>query len=80
MAGPVNVGNPEEITILDLAKRIRDLAGSDSQIEFIERPVDDPMVRRPDITLASTELGWCPQVDTQDGLKRTIAWFLKRLG
>jgi dTDP-glucose 4,6-dehydratase len=75
VAGPVNVGNPDEITILDLAKRIRDLAGSDSEIEFIERPVDDPSVRRPDITLATTELGWCPQVGTQDGLKRTIAWF-----
>lgn len=73
--GPMNIGNPSEISMLDLAKWIRELADSDSEIEFIDRPVDDPGVRRPDCTLASKELDWSPQVSVEDGLLRTIEWF-----
>jgi len=73
--GPVNIGNPSEISMLDLATWIRDLVGSDSEIEFIPRPVDDPAVRRPDIRLAKQLLGWEPVVPIEDGLKKTIAWF-----
>jgi dTDP-glucose 4,6-dehydratase len=74
-SGPMNIGNPSEISMLDLAVWIRDLAGSDSEIEFIDRPVDDPGVRRPDITLANATLGWSPSVPVEDGLLRTIDWF-----
>jgi dTDP-glucose 4,6-dehydratase len=73
--GPMNIGNPEEMSVLDLATRIRALAGSSSEIEFIERPVDDPRVRRPDCALAERELGWRPRVNPDDGLARTIKWF-----
>ncbi|MDP3893505.1 UDP-glucuronic acid decarboxylase family protein [Nocardioides sp.] len=73
--GPVNIGNPSEISMLDLARWIRDLTGSQSEIVFIDRPVDDPGVRRPDITLAQETLGWEPQVPVETGLRRTIEWF-----
>jgi len=72
---PVNIGNPEEITILRLAETIRDLAGSSSEIQFLPRPTDDPMVRRPDITRARELLGWKPEVGLADGLSRTLAYF-----
>jgi dTDP-glucose 4,6-dehydratase len=75
LPGPVNIGNPHELPVLRLAELIRDLCGSSSPIEFVARPEDDPMVRQPDITLARTQLGWEPQVDLEDGLKRTIEWF-----
>ncbi|MBJ7336734.1 UDP-glucuronate decarboxylase [Mycolicibacterium sp.] len=75
LAGPVNIGNPHEMTILDLACLVRDLTGSDSAVEFIDRPQDDPSQRRPDITLARRELRWQPDVDVRDGLAKTIAWF-----
>jgi dTDP-glucose 4,6-dehydratase len=75
LEGPVNIGNPHEFTVLDLAKWIRDLAGSTSEIAFIPRPEDDPMVRQPDIALAKQELGWSPQVPIEEGLKLTITWF-----
>ncbi len=75
MRGPVNIGNPTEITMLDLARLVVELAGSASEIRFIERPVDDPAVRCPDITLARDKLGWEPQVRAEEGLRRTIAWF-----
>ncbi len=75
LPGPVNIGNPHELSMLDLATRITDLAGSSSGIDFIERPVDDPTVRQPDITLARTQLGWSPAVSLDDGLGRTIDWF-----
>ena len=75
LAGPVNIGNPHEVSVLHLAETIKRLVGSDSPIEFIERPVDDPSIRQPDITLAKRELGWEPVVDFEDGLKRTIEWF-----
>ncbi|MFI0424679.1 UDP-glucuronic acid decarboxylase family protein [Spongiactinospora sp. 9N601] len=74
-AGPVNIGNPEELTMLALAGLIRDMTGSRSPIRFIERPVDDPKVRRPDTSLAEEKLGWRPVVPVEEGLRRTIAWF-----
>ncbi|MEU5524850.1 NAD-dependent epimerase/dehydratase family protein [Streptomyces sp. NPDC052079] len=80
MRGPVNIGNPGEITMLDLARTIVRLADSTSEIRYIERPVDDPAVRCPDITLARDKLGWEPRVDTEDGLRRTIAWFRTEAG
>jgi dTDP-glucose 4,6-dehydratase len=72
---PVNIGNPEEYTVLELAEMIRELTGSSSEIVFEPRPVDDPSVRRPDITLARTLLGWEPKVPVREGLVRTIEWF-----
>ena len=73
--GPVNLGNPAEMTVLALAEAIRDLTGSSSPIEFIDRPVDDPAVRQPDVTQARIELGWEPKIEVTDGLQRTIDWF-----
>jgi dTDP-glucose 4,6-dehydratase len=75
LEGPVNIGNPHELTMLKLAEWIRDLAASKSEITFIPRPEDDPMVRQPDIRLAQERLGWSPQVPIEEGLKRTITWF-----
>ncbi|MBD9734709.1 GDP-mannose 4,6-dehydratase [Streptomyces sp. H28] len=75
LRGPVNIGNPGEITMLELAELVIELAGSDSEIRFIERPVDDPAVRCPDITLARDKLGWQPRTGAEEGLRRTIDWF-----
>ena len=75
LAGPVNIGNPHETSVLHLAETIKRLTGSASEITFIERPVDDPSIRQPDITLAKRELGWEPTVLFEDGLSRTIAYF-----
>jgi dTDP-glucose 4,6-dehydratase len=78
--GPVNIGNPEEMTVLELARTIRDLAGSDARIDFVDRPVDDPAVRRPETTLARERLGWRPTVPSGVGLRHTIDWFAAELG
>ena len=78
LTGPVNIGNPHEMSILELAELIRELAGSDSELNFIDRAQDDPAQRQPDISLARTELGWEPRVDVRDGLLQTIAWFRDR--
>jgi dTDP-glucose 4,6-dehydratase len=75
LPGPINIGNPHEISMLDLARWIVELTGSRSEIVHIDRPVDDPTVRQPDTTLARTLLGWQPQVAIEDGLKLTIDWF-----
>ena len=72
---PVNIGNPTEISMLDLAKRIVELTRSSSSIEFIPLPEDDPKVRRPDTTRAHELLGWEPKVDLDEGLRRTLRWF-----
>lgn len=72
---PVNLGNPDEVTILELANRIRDLCSSKSPIEHRPLPEDDPKTRRPDIRRAQDVLGWQPTVRLDDGLRRTIAWF-----
>lgn len=76
---PVNIGNPSELTMLDLAKEIIELTGSDSKIVFEDLPQDDPKIRQPDITRAKEILGWSPKVDRKEGLEKTIADFRKRL-
>lgn len=77
LTGPVNLGNPREVSVLELAKMISSLAGSDSEVIFQERPVDDPEVRRPDIALAREKLGWEPKISLEDGLRKTIEWARK---
>jgi dTDP-glucose 4,6-dehydratase len=76
---PVNIGNPQEITLLDLAKRIIRLAGSRSEITFGPLPVDDPRVRQPDIGRARALLGWEPRVDIDEGLRLTLDWFREKV-
>jgi UDP-glucuronate decarboxylase len=73
--GPVNLGNPGEFSIRDLAEMVIELTGSRSQLVFESLPMDDPARRRPDITLAKQRLGWEPSVPLREGLERTIAWF-----
>jgi len=75
--GPINLGNPEEMTVLEMAKKIIELTGSSSKIAFKPLPQDDPKVRRPDITRAREVLGWEPKVPVEEGLRRTIEWFRK---
>ena len=75
LSGPVNIGNPDEMSMLELARRIIELTDSSSEIVFVDRPVDDPGVRRPDTTLARERLGWEPAVPWQEGLRRTAEWF-----
>lgn len=75
ISGPVNLGNPNEMSILKLAKTILDLTKSKSKVVFRPLPTDDPKVRCPDITLAKKELKWQPKVDLKEGLKKTIDWF-----
>jgi dTDP-glucose 4,6-dehydratase len=77
---PVNIGNPQEVTLLDLAKRIIRLTGSRSEIVFRPLPEDDPKVRQPDITRARALLGWEPRVDTDEGLRLTLEWFRQKVG
>jgi dTDP-glucose 4,6-dehydratase len=73
--GPVNCGNPTEVTILQFAEKIIELTGSRSSIVYRPLPEDDPKVRQPDIGLARRLLGWEPQVALEDGLRRTIDYF-----
>ena len=73
--GPMNIGNPDEYTVAQFADLVLELTGSSSTIEYRPLPQDDPMQRRPDITLARTVLGWEPKVDVREGLTRTIDWF-----
>jgi UDP-glucuronate decarboxylase len=77
--GPVNIGNPGEFTVLELAEKILSLTGSKSKLVFKPLPQDDPEKRKPDISLAKLELGWEPKVPLEDGLKMTIAWFRKEV-
>ncbi|HXX40605.1 MAG TPA: NAD-dependent epimerase/dehydratase family protein [bacterium] len=77
---PVNLGNPEEITVLEFARRVIAITGSRSEIVFRPLPQDDPVRRRPDITRAKTLLGWEPHVSLEEGLKRTLEWFAARVG
>jgi UDP-glucuronate decarboxylase len=76
---PVNLGNPEEFTILELARRVLSLTGSPSELTFRPLPPDDPGKRRPDITRAREFLGWQPTVCLEEGLKKTIPYFAKKL-
>ncbi|MHB8907518.1 MAG: UDP-glucuronic acid decarboxylase family protein [Syntrophales bacterium] len=77
--GPVNLGTPEEFTIQELARTLIEMTGSASRIDFRELPQDDPVQRRPDITLAREKLGWEPRVRLTEGLEKTIAYFQKVL-
>jgi dTDP-glucose 4,6-dehydratase len=79
LTGPVNIGNPGEFTIGELAEIVLDVTGSSSEIVHEPLPVDDPTQRKPDITLASERLGWQPQVSLREGLERTAAWFRQSL-
>jgi dTDP-glucose 4,6-dehydratase len=79
MHDPVNIGNPRELTVLDIAKLVLKLTQSTSQISYHPLPADDPKVRRPDITRARTFLGWEPQVELEDALRKTIEYFRKAL-
>ena len=74
-SGPMNVGNPAELTMLELAQTIIELTSSSSEIVHVPRPEDDPQVRQPDVTLATAEIGWKPEVTLREGLARTIDWF-----
>jgi dTDP-glucose 4,6-dehydratase len=75
---PCNIGNPKEMTVLEMAETIIRMMGSKSRIEFKPLPVDDPKVRRPDITKAKTKLGWEPKVDLETGLRKTIDYFTSK--
>ncbi len=72
---PVNIGNPRELTVMDIAQLVLKLTGSPSQIQHNPLPVDDPKVRRPDIRRAELLLGWEPAVTLEEGLEKTIAYF-----
>jgi dTDP-glucose 4,6-dehydratase len=75
MHDPVNIGNPRELTVKQIAELTLKLTGSNSQIEHKPLPVDDPKVRRPDIRRAKQLLGWEPKVELEDGLRKTIEYF-----
>jgi dTDP-glucose 4,6-dehydratase len=77
--GPVNVGGSEEVTMLELAERIRDISGTRSPVTFVDLPADDPKVRCPDTALAERLLGWQPQVAVEEGLKKTLEWFAQEI-
>jgi UDP-glucuronate decarboxylase len=77
--GPVNLGNPAEFSIGELAEKVCALTGADLNVDSQALPEDDPTQRQPDISLAQSELGWCPQVELQEGLGRTIAYFKTHL-
>jgi dTDP-glucose 4,6-dehydratase len=76
---PVNIGNPQELTVLEIAEKVIQLTGSKSKIVFEPLPEDDPKVRRPDITRAMQLLGWSPKIALEDGLTRTIEYFKSKL-
>jgi dTDP-glucose 4,6-dehydratase len=81
LTGPVNLGNPHEVTVKELAETVCRVAGVEPRIVYTERPVDDPERRCPDITFAREALGWEPKVDLEEGLSRTVEWFMdKRAG
>jgi dTDP-glucose 4,6-dehydratase len=78
-SGPMNIGNPQELSLLDMARTIVKLTRSKSRIVHQALPTDDPKVRQPDITLARRQLGWSPSVDLPTGLRKTIRYFRTRL-
>ena len=73
--GPVNIGNPIEFTVLELAQKVLEVTGSSSEIVYEPLPVDDPTQRQPDISLARRVLGWEPRVPLEEGLRKTATWF-----
>ena len=78
--GPMNIGNPREVTIVELARIVNEAAGGKSELVYVDRPVDDPEMRRPDIAYARAALGWEPVVALEDGLARTIEWAARAWG
>ena len=76
---PVNLGNPQEMTILEFAKAILSFTGAESKITFKDLPVDDPKVRRPDISLAKRLFKWEPKVSLEDGIRETLAYFQENI-
>ncbi len=79
-AAPMNIGNPEEISVEQLAKEIIELTGGKSKIVYRPLPVDDPKIRQPDIATARDVLKWQPKIPREEGLRRTMAYFKKKLG
>ena len=79
VTGPINIGNPSEFTILELAQKVIELTGSKSKIIYMPLPQDDPMQRKPVIELAREKLGWEPKIALEDGLKKTIEYFENQL-
>jgi UDP-glucuronate decarboxylase len=79
ITGPINIGNPREFTILELANRVIELTGSRSKLVFNPLPADDPRQRRPDITLAQELLGWAPRIELREGLENTVHYFKAQL-
>lgn len=79
MSGPVNIGNPDEFTIMEFAQMVIAMSNTKSKIVYNSLPVDDPKQRKPDITLARTKLGWAPKVKLRAGLKITMDWFSKNI-
>ncbi len=79
VTGPINLGNPGEFTMLELAEKVIQLTQSKSKLVFKALPTDDPKQRQPDISLAKENLGWQPKVNLEDGLKETISYFKKLL-
>ena len=79
LVGPVNLGNPGEFTILELATMVKELTGSKSEIVFHPLPQDDPVRRKPDISIAKAKLGWEPTVPLREGLIKAIAYFRELL-
>lgn len=77
--GPINLGNPVEYTILEFSKKVKQITGATSELKFQQLPQDDPLQRKPDITLAKKKLGWEPKVDIDKGLKKTIEWFKEKI-
>ncbi|EID53095.1 NAD-dependent epimerase/dehydratase family protein [Saccharomonospora xinjiangensis] len=80
LTGPVNIGNPQELTVRQLAEEVRAITGTASTVTTVAGAADDPRRRCPDITLARTELGWEPEIGLREGLHRTIAWFARNTG
>ena len=78
--GPINIGNPVEFTVLELAQMVKQITATSSTIEYLDLPADDPMQRCPDIALARTVLNWEPRIGLEDGLRQTIQWFKEQEG
>ena len=76
---PINLGNPQEFSVVELAQKVQQISGKQASLEFQPLPADDPKVRRPDITRATNLLGWEPQVTLDEGLRETIRYFEKSL-
>jgi dTDP-glucose 4,6-dehydratase len=77
--GPVNIGNPDEFTMLELAQQVLNATGSSSALSFAPLPQGDPVQRRPDVTIATSVLGWRPEVSLSEGLELTVPWFAGQL-